>query len=190
MTQKAPDSPHYYGLIQNNTRVWVDINEAVVTLFDTDGEIAAIAGIYNLAPSIISPGGHALVHLAADGEFVSEFTFEARFGFELGTDEDDLDFQPKFYAEAGDGLPLQVDSATIRGDAILAEFTNPWESYEFDGVWAYSACFADDGSILDINQTIVELAPYKAGDGDRVAFELRSDIDCTNFIVTAEGSAY
>ncbi len=82
-----------------------------------------------------------------------------------------------------------MESATIQGDAILAEFTNPWD-YAFASVWAYSACFADDGSILDIDQNIVGLGPYDTGDGDRMAFEPRRDVNCSNFIVTAKGSAY
>jgi hypothetical protein len=176
LTQSSPGERYYYGVVQNNRRDWVSVRDAIVTLFDKSGDVAAIGGIYFLAPSVISPGGHALVQVQASGEFVSEFTFEARFDYDPGMGDGD-----------GDGMPLRIDSATVRGDAILSEFTNT-SDYTFDSVWAYSACFADDGSILDIDQNIVEMGPYGNGDGDRLVFEPRNVRDCSSFVVTANGN--
>ena len=180
----------YQGIIQNNTQDWVRVRKVVVTLFDTDGEVAAIAGVYDLSPRAISPGGHALILVQAAGEFVSEFSFETRFDYDVI--ENDYD---------GDGMPLEIESATLRGNAILGEFTNPWD-HTIDNVTAYSVCLADDGTVLDWNQYLISSGPYETGDGDRLVFTVETETDltgeipkigesdsndCSNFVVMAHG---
>lgn len=166
----------YRGIIQNNTQDWVRVHKVVVTIFDTNGEVAAIAEVWGLSPRAISPGGHALILVQAAGEFVSEFSFETRFDYD--PIENDYD---------GDGMPLEIESATIRGNAILGEFTNPWD-HTIDDVRAYSVCLADDGTILDTDQYIISSGSYETGDGDRLVFKVSRDLDCSNFVVMAHGS--
>jgi len=166
----------YQGIIQNNTQDWVRVQEVVVTIFDTNGEVAAIAEVWDLSPRAISPGGHALILVQAAGEFVSEFSHEAQFDYDPITNDDD-----------GDGMPLEIESATTRGNAILGEFTNPWD-HMIDDVRAYSVCLADDGTILDWDQYTISSGPYETGDGDRLVFEVSRDLDCSNFVIMAHGS--
>jgi len=175
--QAEPGERYYFGIIQNRTQQWVKVHDASVSLFDPQGDLAAIGEIYFLSPSIISPGGHAILQVQTAGEFISQFTFEARF-----------DYEPSNGGDDGDGVPVRIDSATLRGDAILAQFTNT-SNYTFDSVWAYSACFADDGSILDIDQEIVDMGPFESGDSARFALEPRGDRECDNFVVTANGDS-
>jgi hypothetical protein len=84
-------------------------------------------------------------------------------------------------------MPLEIESATIRGNAILGEFTNAWD-HTIDDVTAYSVCLADDGTILDTDQYIISSGSYETGDGDRLVFKVSRNLDCSNFVVMAHGS--
>lgn len=174
LTQGQRGDEYYYGVIQNNAQNWVRVRDVAVSLFDSDGEFAAHGESYEIAPEIISPGGHALIGITVTGEYISDFTVEAQF-----------DFEPSAVADAY-GVPVRVDNATVRGTGVLGEWTNT-SNYTFDRVYVELACFADDGSITYTSDDSSRTGPYGPGAADRFAVEIYGDHDCENFVVTAYG---
>ena len=168
---------YYNGVIQNNSSDWIDIRTVTVSLFDKPGEFAAQGDSHTISQEVISPGGHALVGITVSGEYLSEFTTEAQFDYvRLGEVHD------------GSGIPVRIESAEIRGDAVLGELTNTSE-YTFNTVWVWAACFEDDGSLPYLMFALKQNGPYEPGASERYAIELYGH-ECANFIVTAHGSLY
>lgn len=169
---------YYHGVIQNNTEDWVRVRDVTVTLFDSSGEFAAQGDTFEVAPGVISPGGHALIGLTVSGEYLSEdFTTEAQF-----------DFEPSTGGADGFSVPVRVDSAEIRGSAILGEMTSTSE-YIFNYLYVNAACFDEDGSISYTGGGDARNGPYQSGSTDRFAVELYGN-ECTNFVVNAYGNPF
>jgi hypothetical protein len=179
LTQRGADirPEFYHGVIQNNTKDWVDVNDVTVTLFDDAGEFAALGDTWEISPRVISPGGHAFIGITVSGEYISEFTTEAQFDYEAGTGGED-----------GWGVPLRVNNAEVRGTAVLGEVTNI-SVHTFSTLYVRVTCFAENGKILYSKHTGVDNGPYGNEASARFAIDI-FDNNCANFAVSAFGSPY
>lgn len=175
LTHDDDGGEYYYGVIQNNTQDRVFVNNVAVTLLDDDGALAAQGDVFDVAPWIVSPGGHAIIGITVTGEYLDEFTAEAEF-----------DYFPVIAGEQDFGVPVRVDSAELRGSGVLGEWTNTSE-YTFGTVSAVLACFADDGSITYRLFGDSSNGPYEPGASDRFAVEIYGEPDCENFVISAYG---
>ncbi len=178
LTQSDRGDEYYFGVIQNNTDQWVDVENVTVTLIDSAGEAAAIGDSITLEPSIVSPGGHALVMITVAGEYISDFTFETEFVFQPGTGEPD-----------GFGVPVRIDEASVRGSGVLGEVTNT-SDYDFGVISTNGACMSDEGAILYWFQGEAIIRPFPMGETARFSADIYGDADCSNFVVVAWGNPY
>jgi hypothetical protein len=176
LTQSDRGDEYYYGVIQNVSDRFVTVHTVAVTIRDSAGDIAAVGDSVNESPSEISPGGHGLIMVTVAGEYLADFTAEARFDYTMGLAHD------------GFGVPVQVDSAQVRGEGIVGEITNTGR-IDYPVIYLHSICFDASGGAYYWGQSDALRGPIAIG--ETVAFAIPIyDHDCDDFVVVAWGNPY
>lgn len=176
LNQNERSDEYYDGVIHNNTADTVFVQKVAVTLRDAAGGVAADGDSLSIAPPFIAPGGHALVLLTIDGERDPSFTWGATVDHQVGA------------APSGNGTPIRIDIASVRGDAIVGELTNT-SGETFNGLDVTGMCFSTNGAITYRGSDDAATVPYAPGASDTFSIPIYS-ADCTNFVVVGTGNPY
>lgn len=163
-------------LVRNNSGKDVVKISVSATVHGADGSLIAAGGDQGFVPYGVKDGSYAIGYIYFDG---AALPADAKFDFDVQSEPDtgDRRFAP---------VDLDVKDASFLGDRIVGELVNSsTQTVTLIGVEAL--CVDGSGAILGFERGFVDKEQTASGDTAPFQISIYDGVDCTNFIVAANG---
>lgn len=163
-------------LVRNNSGKDVVKISVSATAHGADGSLIAAGGDQGFVPYGVKDGSYALGYIYFDG---ATLPADVKFEFDVQSEPDtgDRRFAP---------VDLDVKNASFLGDRIVGELVNA-SAQKVSLIGVSAICVDGGGAILGFERGFVDKEETGPGESAPFQISIYDGVDCTNFILAANG---
>lgn len=163
-------------VVRNNTADDLTSVSVSATVHSTDGKLIAAGGDQGFAPFLVRAGSYTLGHIYFDG---ADLPADASFDFKVKSDKSGTGKFSK--------LDLEISEANFLGDRVVGILLNGHDGKVTGPMGVTVVCLDSAGAVLGDYSGYTDA--NEAAPGEAVPFQVSfyGGVDCTNFVVAANG---